>query len=151
MDKRKDLLLVDNEQDSIETRLKWLSEEGYSAVPVATLSGAWEFIKDFHKEHEEKLPLILLDIMMPTIDDLDWLPEYERKSLKITAPTAGLVFAEKLKETYPEIKIAWHSVRHRDEVAVDQQIKKLGFSLIQKDLQNKTEFIKEIKAVFIDE
>lgn len=148
MSQEKDILLVDNEQDSVETRLKWLLEGGYKPIPVTTLSGAWRYIEDFKEENGGKLPLILLDIMMPTIDDLDWLAEYERELFPITAPTAGLVFAEKLKATYPTIKIAWHSVRHRDEVAVAQQINKLKFGIVQKDLQNKTEFLKEINAVF---
>ena len=143
-----DILLVDNEQDTVDTRLKWLEEAGYTAIPITTLSGAWECIEDYTNEHEGKLPLILLDIMMPTIGDLDWLSDYERERLKITAPTAGLVFAEKLQETFSDIKIAWHSVRHGDEVAVAEKIKKLGFGLIQKDLQNKTEFLNEIEAVF---
>ncbi len=143
-----DILLVDNEQDSVDTRLKWLDEAGYSAIPITTLSGAWACIEDYKQEHNGKLPLVLLDIMMPTIGDLDWLSDYEEEKLKITAPTAGLVFAEKLQETYSDIKIAWHSVRHSDEVAVAEKIKKLGFGLVQKDLQNKTEFLNEIKEVF---
>lgn len=143
-----DILLVDNEQDSVDTRLKWLDEAGYTATPITTLSGAWTCIEDYKDENNGKLPLVLLDIMMPTIGDLDWLSDYEEEKLKITAPTAGLVFAEKLKETYSDIKIAWHSVRHSDEVAVAEKIKKLGFGLVQKDLQNKTEFLNEIKEVF---
>lgn len=143
-----DILLVDNEQDSVDTRLKWLDEAGYTATPITTLSGAWACIEDYKDENNGKLPLVLLDIMMPTIGDLDWLSDYEEEKLKITAPTAGLVFAEKLQETYSDIKIAWHSVRHSDEVAVAEKIKKLGFGLVQKDLQNKTEFLNEIKEVF---
>ena len=143
-----DILLVDNEQDSVDTRLKWLDEAGYTATPITTLSGAWACIEDYKDENNGKLPLVLLDIMMPTIGDLDWLSDYEKEKLKITAPTAGLVFAEKLKETYSDIKIAWHSVRHSDEIAVAEKIKKLGFGLVQKDLQNQTEFLKEIKEVF---
>lgn len=143
-----DILLVDNEQDSVDTRLKWLDEAGYTATPITTLSGAWTCIEDYKDENNGKLPLVLLDIMMPTIGDLDWLSDYEEEKLKITAPTAGLVFAEKLQETYSDIKIAWHSVRHSDEVAVAEKIKKLGFGLVQKDLQNKTEFLNEIKEVF---
>jgi len=148
MSNKLDILLVDNEQDSVETRLKWLEEGGYSPIPVTTLSGAWACIEDFQNENSGLLPLILLDIMMPTIGDLDWLTDYEKDNTKITAPTAGLEFAEKLKKTYPNIKVAWHSVRHKDELAVAQKIKELGFGLIQKDLQNKVEFLKEVNEAF---
>jgi CheY-like chemotaxis protein len=142
------ILLVDNEQDSVETRAKWLGEEGYSVFSVTTLSGAWEYIKDYLEERKA-LPLILLDIMMPTIDDLEWLSEYDDElRARITAPTAGLEFADKLNKTYPDIKVAWHSVRHKTEPVVAKKITALGFNIIQKDLQNRTEFINEIRKVF---
>lgn len=147
--KNMDILMVDNEPDMVEIRMKWLQEDGYRSYIVTTLSGAWEFIEDYVADNDGMLPLVLLDIMMPIFDDLDWVSSgYERDNMEITAPTAGLVFAEKLQEVYPDIKISWHSVREGSEVAVTKQIKKLGFAIVQKDLQGKTEFLKEIKVAY---
>lgn len=142
------LLIVDNEPESIVIRGQWLKEDGYKVFTVTTLSGAWDYINDYREDNNGELPQILLDIMMPTIDDLDWLSEYEQDNTKITAPTAGLEFAEKLKKTYPKIVVCWHSVRHKTELAVAKKTEKLGFGIIQKDLQNRTEFLKEINKVF---
>jgi len=79
----RDILLVENEQESVEIRLKWLREGGYNPFPLPTLSGAWQYIIDYKEDHSDKLPLVLLDIMMPTIGDLDWLTDYEKANTKI--------------------------------------------------------------------
>jgi len=143
-----ELLLVDNEPDQIEIRHKWLEESNYKVSIATTLYGAWCFIEAYHQEHEGKSPLVLLDIMMPITNDLDWLESSEVE--KISSPIAGLVFAEKLQKKYPDILVAWHSVRDQLEPPVKDYVDMLGFKIIQKDLQSRTEFIKEVNECFFD-
>lgn len=144
----KQILLVDNEPDTISSRRNWLIEDGYDVEMVTTLSGAWQYITDFAEEHDGKLPLVLLDIMMPTIGDADFFSEHEKHKFKLSAPTAGLAFAEKLQGKYSKIKILWHSVRHESEPVVAERIKKLKYKIVQKDLQNRTQFLQEVKEGF---
>lgn len=148
--KKRQLLIIDNEPDQVEIREQWLKEANYDVHGVATLSGAWSYI-EYLTEKNKKTPLILLDIMMPISDDLDWLEDYEKDQYQVSAPTAGLSFAIKLKKVYPEIQLAWHSVRGKTEPPVKKQCERLGFSVVQKDLQNRTEFLNEIKEAFPNE
>lgn len=144
----KNILMIDDDSTYLETRKEWLEEAGYEVYFTHTLEGGFEYIEDYYNENKTT-PLILLDIMMPTIDDLGWLSIVEQDSNPLVfAPTIGLLFAQKLKYKYPDIKIIWHSVRHKTEAHVKTMAEKLKFVVIEKTLQNSNEFIIQIEKGF---
>lgn len=142
------ILMIDDDPSYLETRKEWLEEAGYEVTFISSLEGGFEHIEDHYAENQTT-PWILLDIMMPTIDDIGWLSTLEQNNNELVfAPTIGLLFAQKLKRKYPNIKIVWHSVRHKTEIPVKKMAKKLNFPVIEKSLQNKNDFIKQINKGF---
>jgi len=142
------ILMIDDDPSYLETRKEWLEEAGYEVTFISSLEGGFEHIKDYYTE-TQTTPWVLLDIMMPTIDDIGWLSISEQNNNELVfAPTIGLLFAKKLKHQYPDIKIAWHSVRHKTEARVKEMASELNFAVIEKNLQNPSTFIQQIKKGF---
>jgi CheY-like chemotaxis protein len=146
--KNKYILMIDDDSSYLETRKKWLEEVGYEVSFISSLEGGFEYIEDYYAD-TQTTPWVLLDIMMPTIDDIGWLSVTEQSNDPLVfAPTIGLLFAKKLKDKYPNIRICWHSVRYEKEPQVKKMSDKLKFTAIQKSLQNKDEFIQQVKKGF---
>lgn len=138
-----DILIIDDQIDDpdfIEPRVEWLEEAGYNVIKSKTLSNAWKMIVE-HVQNSNRKLFILLDIMMPTHNDREWLLETK----EIAATDAGLHFCERVQARFPDVKISFHSVRNQDEPDIKKAIEKFDVPLIEKGIQEEDGFIKEVR------
>jgi CheY-like chemotaxis protein len=66
------ILIVEDDFLIRETLIEFLEEEGYSVVGVANGQEALTYLRDSHQPH-----LILLDLMMPVMNGLQFLAEQQ--------------------------------------------------------------------------
>lgn len=102
MQERRSILLVDDEQDIVNSVRRWLEADGFNVYGFADPVQALEYFQN----NSNNVDLVLSDIRMRKLDGYELVKKIKaiRPQTKVVFMTA-LEFNEELSKTLPSIKI----------------------------------------------